>query len=217
MKSFPAPGRYPWRAIASSTFGRWSRDDLALLRYRKSSATGTRDVVSQLILDFKDGHDHAERVVTEIVLMALHIHEADFRDRAQARYVVGIPSSTSSKPAGPVWRLTRAIAREFSWLDALPPLQRVTAVPKSSTAAPGERPTVDVHLASLAWIGPQVNIPDNSIIMVDDVITRGATSEAARRVIRAATHARSVLGLFVGRTIGDDHWTPPDVDDNYDR
>jgi predicted amidophosphoribosyltransferase len=53
-------------------------------------------------------------------------------------------------------------------------LFRQVAVPKSATAAAGQRPGPDKHYNSLA-VAPNVNLLVASITIVDDVITRGAT------------------------------------------
>lgn len=56
-------------------------------------------------------------------------------------------------------------------------VERVTVVKRSSTAKPGERPSVREHYDSLR-VKPLLVVPKR-IVLVDDVVTRGATLIAA--------------------------------------
>lgn len=195
--------RYPWAALAESTLGTWSGDDLAILRYRRVHAGEDREVASRLVIDFKNGGREAAEVVTQLALMAIGENERYLRDQRSIAYLVAIPSSTAGRVDGPIPRLVERLAEQVPWLQALPPLARVTSVTKSATAPAGMRPTELVHRRSMAWVGPDLNLSAAGVIVLDDVITRGATSSAAKSIVRAATRARSVVGLFVARTVSD--------------
>lgn len=82
----------------------------------------------------------------------------------------------------------------------VPVLERTTAVPRSARAAPGERPTVDKHYASLL-AHARVDVTDR-IVLVDDVITKGATAIAAASRLEE-TYPDAEIALFAAiRTKG---------------
>jgi uracil phosphoribosyltransferase len=63
-----------------------------------------------------------------------------------------------------------------------PLISRAIAVPKSAFALPGERPTPQRHLESFTF-HPQLINPDQ-ITVVDDFITKGATTIAAASLLK---------------------------------
>ena len=196
-----SPERYPSADIAAARLETWDGDDLALLRYHPKRMTGGKfDVPSQLLLDFKGGYVEAANLMTGLVVDAITRQTEELRDKRRCRYVLALPSREAGRLGGPCLRLVANIAREFDWLQPLPALERHTTVPKSATAGPGERPTRDDHKESMRYSGPVLNIPGESVIMVDDVITAGETSAAGRAILLEATRCRTVVGLFLSRT-----------------
>ncbi|MDP9084086.1 MAG: hypothetical protein M3N50_10030 [Pseudomonadota bacterium] len=79
-------------------------------------------------------------------------------------------------------------------------LRRVRAVRKSATAAPGRRPTVSVHYESFA-IEPAPT-PFESIVLIDDVITKGRTLLAAASRIHDAFPRAQIRAFALLRTMG---------------
>jgi hypothetical protein len=73
-------------------------------------------------------------------------------------------------------------------------LSRIKAVPKSSTAAPGERPKAFDHIKSMDV--QQLHFAPQKITIVDDVITRGAT------LLAAASHLRRCFPEATLRVFG---------------
>jgi hypothetical protein len=66
-----------------------------------------------------------------------------------------------------------------------PLLIRHTAVPKSSYAGRGQRPSVEKHYESFS-VSPRLGARPSQIVLVDDVITKGATLLAgASRLVEA--------------------------------
>jgi len=63
-----------------------------------------------------------------------------------------------------------------------------------------KRESVQTHFESFGWVGDPIH-DNESVLLVDDVITQGHTSAAARELILASTSCRSVLGLLVARTM----------------
>lgn len=79
-------------------------------------------------------------------------------------------------------------------------LRRVRAVRKSGTARPGERPTVSLHYESLC-IESSAVAPD-SIVLIDDVITKGRTLLAAASRVREAFPCANIRAFALVRTMG---------------
>jgi adenine/guanine phosphoribosyltransferase-like PRPP-binding protein len=84
--------------------------------------------------------------------------------------------------------------------EVWPTLQRVTAVPKSAFAARGERPELQVHVASLDVVDRLP--PTARVLLVDDFVTKGRTLLAAASVLADAFPGVEVRGFAVVRTMG---------------
>ncbi len=116
--------------------------------------------------------------------------------------LVPVPGSTphvagSTWPAG---HLTAALISEGLGAAAWLGLRRVGAVTKSATAAPGARPTVGRHYESFL-VESTPNAP-SSIVIVDDVVTKGRTLlAAASRLHETFPHAR-IRAFALLRTMG---------------
>jgi len=83
-----------------------------------------------------------------------------------------------------------------------PCIVRTTAVPKAARSDSDKRPTVQQHLDSMS-LDRTIEVFDD-VLLVDDVVTRGATLMAASiRVLEAFPRAR-VRAFAVVRTISDD-------------
>lgn len=100
-------------------------------------------------------------------------------------------------------RLARAVAARWGvpvWDDVL---RRVRATPSQTRLTPGER-MANVHGAFLAEAGSAERLRGRHLILVDDVLTTGATLNACASVLFAAG-ARTLSYLTFGRarTSGD--------------
>jgi hypothetical protein len=80
-----------------------------------------------------------------------------------------------------------------------PLLRRVTAVPKASTARPGERPDVEKHLATLE---AESRLTGGRITVVDDVVTQGRMLYAASERVQEAAPTATVAAFALVRTMG---------------
>jgi hypothetical protein len=107
------------------------------------------------------------------------------------------------KTSGSLWvaaELAAALVHEGLGLAAWPGLRRMHAVPKSATAAPGGRPTVARHYESFL-IERTERAPD-SVLLVDDVITKGRTLLAAAARVQEAFPDARIRAFALLRTMG---------------
>jgi predicted amidophosphoribosyltransferase len=96
--------------------------------------------------------------------------------------------------------LADALVREGLGAIAWPGLHRTCAVRKSATAARGARPSVDAHYASFVLESPPREL--RSVILVDDVITKGRTLLAAAARVREALPGVPIRAFALLRTMG---------------
>jgi hypothetical protein len=104
---------------------------------------------------------------------------------------------------GRLWaaeHLAAALINEGLGRVAWPGLRRVRAVRKSGTAPPGARPTVDVHYESFRI--ESTSIPPHSVVLIDDVITKGRTLFAAAARVQEAFPGASIRAFALLRTMG---------------
>ena len=105
--------------------------------------------------------------------------------------------------AGGLWvaeHLAVALVNEGLGAAAWTGLRRVRAVRKSATAAPGERPTVNLHYESFVIERP--TIPPERIVLIDDVVTKGRTLLAAASRVREAFPCAQIRAFALVRTMG---------------
>lgn len=105
--------------------------------------------------------------------------------------------------AGGLWtanHLAVALVNEGLGGAAWPGLRRVHAVRKSATAAPGERPTVNLHYDS--FLIEQPVIPPERIVLIDDVVTKGRTLLAAASRVHEAFPGAQIRAFALVRTMG---------------
>jgi len=83
----------------------------------------------------------------------------------------------------------------------IPYLERIKALPKSAFSLPADRPKVTPHLESLAVDGSLE--PPEQILLVDDIITRGATLMGAANRLLEVFPAAQIRAFAAMRTISD--------------
>ena len=117
--------------------------------------------------------------------------------------LIPIPGRAPIKDQGTLWvseRICYALAAVGLGCEVWPALKRIEPVQKSAFAAPGERPQVRTHIASL-----QVTSgfpPTMKLLLVDDFVTKGRTILAAATVLSGAIPAAQIQAFAVVRTMG---------------
>jgi hypothetical protein len=116
--------------------------------------------------------------------------------------LVPVPGS-APHIAGDPWaaeHLALALVNAGLGKQIWPGLRRVRAVRKSATAAPGDRPTVDVHYESFD-IAVTAPAPER-ILLIDDVVTKGRTLLAAASRVHEAFPRAQIRAFALVRTMG---------------
>ena len=98
-------------------------------------------------------------------------------------------------------RIATALVERKIGKEVVVCLTRVTPVRKAALSEPSERPTVDEQFDTMAVQGRISEPLPDEIVLVDDIITRGATLlGAANRLAEAFPEAR-IRGFAAMRTI----------------
>jgi hypothetical protein len=116
--------------------------------------------------------------------------------------LVPVPGCAPSM-TGRVWaakHLAVALVNEGLGGAAWSGLRRVRAVRKSATAAPGKRPTVNLHYDS--FLIEQPAMPLERIVLIDDVVTKGRTLLAAASRVHDAFPGAQIRAFALVRTMG---------------
>ncbi len=166
-----------------------------------------------------DPHDHStsgKKHSTEVVNIKqdkkerLRLFALRLRESAEAESLrnflgnnaifVPVPRSAPMSTEGALWPSLRIceeiIAVRFCFTIASC-LKRITPVPKSAFSQPVDRPTAQEHFASFAVVPSAIT--NERIIIVDDVVTRGATLFAAASRIQEAFPECSIVSFAMVR------------------
>lgn len=121
---------------------------------------------------------------------------------ARQALLVPVPGSAPACAANWVaWHLAVAF-RELGLAPAVwTGLERRHPVRKSATALVGERPTVAQHYASLS-VYPVPNPAPKTIVLVDDVVTKGRTLLAAAARLASEVPDADIRAFALIRTVG---------------
>lgn len=155
----------------------------------------------------QDGPYTSGRPIIEAVVGTLaNAHREVFADFLGPEVVlVPVPKSAPlpSRGGGPVlWvprRICEALVAVGLGAAVVPCVERVTAVPKSASAAPGGRPGIATHIESMRVL-PELH--GDSITLVDDVVTKGATLFAAASLVAGTFPHADVRAFSLIRTRG---------------
>jgi hypothetical protein len=123
-----------------------------------------------------------------------------FQDFFDGAVLVPVPGSTPLAP-GAVGRgvsICNALRAAGLGTEVRELVERAVPVQKSAFAAPAERPTAAEHLASMR-AAATLDVPAR-VLLVDDVVTRGATLLAAASCLATAFPTLEVRGFALLRT-----------------
>lgn len=117
--------------------------------------------------------------------------------------LVPVPRSALQRP-GDLWvpsRLAEALLAAGLGGDVVPLLRRVAPLPKAARSDPRERPLPQHHFETLALDARLIG--SARLLLIDDVVTRGATLLGAASRVVEAYPALPVAAFAVLRTISD--------------
>ncbi|MBI4959083.1 MAG: hypothetical protein HY915_06280 [Desulfovibrio sp.] len=133
------------------------------------------------------------------------LDQISFRDWLQGSAIaVPVPKSSLAKP-GSLWvplMLAEAMREAGLVSDVVACLKRKTPLKKSATSAPGERSTVFEHYDSIEV--EKTLLAPSEILLIDDIITRGATMLGCANCLQEAFPGVPIRGFAAIRTISNE-------------
>lgn len=132
------------------------------------------------------------------------LDETSIRDVLSDRAVlVPVPSSRLLRP-GSLWvplQLAKALVAVGLGRSVEPCLERSAALPKAATSVAKHRPTAQQHYETLR--ARTLLFPPDELVLIDDVITRGATMLGAANRLQEAFPRARIRGFAAMRAISD--------------
>jgi predicted amidophosphoribosyltransferase len=182
----------------------WSEPNLSLSLFSyKPGDAGQFDEATQFILRFKE-FDRANDDSACLQAAVMQVYDAVLKyqekwTESDCRYIVPVPSHAAHRISDWSRDLCRLIAGMCSWLQYPEQLlfRRETVVPAHQAYA-GQHPTSIDHFQSLAY--RDADLGGAGVILFDDIVTTGDTSQACRRRLQSDLKCGEVVRLFLGRT-----------------
>jgi len=184
-------------AIRASIIARLEFPNFSVLPYR-SKRSGKADQTSQFVLAFKEGVESAVQIAIQVV--GDELEKKQGRLLSDISHIVCAPPHKKGFASASSEFFCEQVAKRFSLTHMPRALERTKSVPKAAYAPPGQRPTYGDHLDSIRYAGPAIALSGRGILLFDDVLTSGDTSDACRDILIAATRCKVVVGLFLART-----------------
>ena len=164
-----------------------------------NSAICARSRLLRVLLKHADAHF--------MIKYAVRVHQQTAPPALLAGFFLAddvlVPVPRSAPKVGGTWvaaELARALVQEGVGRVIWPGLHRISAVRKSATSAKGWRPSVERHYDSFQ-LEPPAHRP-RSVVLIDDVITRGRTLFAAAARLREALPDAQIRAFALLRTRG---------------
>jgi hypothetical protein len=179
----------------------WSEDNLSLsLFHYLPGKSGQTDEATRFILRFKE----CDSAILPVALMQVHSavenHLERWKSEFGCRYIVPVPSHLAHEVSPSSKLMCRFIVQTLPWLTYPEELLfRTESVTPAHLAYPGQRPTSTEHFQSLGC--DKVDLDGAGLILFDDIVTTGDTSQACRRRLQKDTRCGDVLRLFLGKTV----------------
>ncbi len=122
----------------------------------------------------------------------------------QNTVLVPVPSSSLMRP-GTLWvpeRIASALVKIGMGREVVACLVRTTALRKAARTDPSDRPTPKEHIDTTS-VQSQISEQPSEILLVDDIITRGATLLGAANRLAEVFPTAQIRGFAAMRTISD--------------
>jgi predicted amidophosphoribosyltransferase len=191
---------YDQKAIAENILAQWEENKFSLLRYFSKKSQKNNEA-TELILAFKENWQKAVKIASKLMSDHLGQYERHLKEKLRCRYIVAAPPHSQGKASVGSEYMCATLAARFPFLTHLEgALERTKTVQKAAYAHPGQRPGYEEHLESIKYSGPKLDLRKDSVILFDDVLTKGSTSDACGKIIQDATRSVDVIGIFLGRT-----------------
>jgi hypothetical protein len=179
----------------------WDDDNfsLSLFRYNPGKP-GESDKATQFILCFKNSGSSCLSTACVQVYEALGKFSEGWDAEFGCRYIVPVPSHLAYEVSLSSELMCGFIAKMFPRLQYPKQLLfRKENVPAAHLAYPGQRPTSTEHFQSLGC--KKADLEGAGVILFDDIITTGDTSQACKRRLQQDTKCGEVVRLFLGKTV----------------
>lgn len=166
--------------------------------YTKRS--GNADGVSEFIWNFKDGKSTAVPLAIDLLVKAVAQEEEEIRNTFRCSFICSVPSSQKGCASPVAERVCCELAKKFPWLTHLAgALRRTQTVPRAHLCSPGNRPTLQKHLDTITY-RDNYNLKGQNVLLFDDILTTGNTSDACTLTLQSGAHCGNVVGIFLGKT-----------------
>jgi predicted amidophosphoribosyltransferase len=148
---------------------------------------------------------HPQPIATAMDLLARDLGKTQLDEILTTDAVIVPAPRSAPNVEGGLWPadlLGREIAKRKLVGGVAPLLRRTRAVPKAAFASPSERPTAQTHFDTIALTDSATMFsPAGRIVVLDDVVTRGAMLLACVSRIAVAYPGTEVVGFAMLRTV----------------
>jgi hypothetical protein len=154
-----------------------------------------------------DGFLNSKNVIDSAVTrIAGHFGKYEFLKDcfSGAAWLIPMPRSSPQKVKDSLWpamRICASLLKENIGVRIVPCLKRTKAVPKASTAGPGQRPTPTSHFRSIELDVTLFNRDPAYVTVVDDVITMGSSFIGVLPHLHSAFPKAKIRCFAVVRTV----------------
>jgi predicted amidophosphoribosyltransferase len=135
--------------------------------------------------------------------LAVELPRTAFADWFTDAVLVPVPRSSllSQGALWPAFQLASELVAQGIGRAVAPCLARIVAVRKSAFAGPGERPDPIAHRDSMR-VERALPLRTRRVVLVDDVVTRGATLAGAAMRLEASAPTAEIAAFAAVRTLG---------------